>query len=160
MSNTFDNASNIILNDTLKKYELVDVRIGSSDRPRKFHLIDTAGGNQPFRTQYDMAIDGTQFVLAAGKGLGTYEFRLLEGPLEHCAGSSALDSQTSFLREYKKLKKAEDRQITVITRAKGSSTQYSVTFKGLINNVQVSAVKGESGERYLIIIVSATGVWS
>ena len=157
---TFDTAYNIILNDTLKKYELVDVRLGSSNSPRKFHLIDAAGGNQPFRTQYDMAIDGSQFVLAAGKGLGNYEFKLLEGPLTHCAGTTGTNSQTSFLREYKKLKKAADRQITVITRAKGSSTQYSVTFKGLINNVQVSATKGENGERYLIIVVSATGVWS
>lgn len=156
---TFNTSLNLITSDTVSKYELVDVRIGATNHPRKYRLIDSAGGNQPFRTQYDMAVDGSQFVLAAGKGLGTYEFKLLEGPFTSCGGQITNSSQSSFLKEYKQLKKAKDRQITVITRARGSSTQYSVTFKGLINNVQVGASRGENGEGYVIIVVSATGVW-
>ena len=159
MGKVFSAATTVLLKSAMTKGELVNVKLGASGSPRQYLLIDGAGGSQPFRTQYDMALDGSQFVLTAGKGIGTYEFKLLEGPVKDC-GSKVNTSKSSFVSDYKKMDDADSRRLTIVTKTDSSTTKNSLTFRGIINQVAINAARGEDGESYVIIIVSATGIWT
>lgn len=157
---TFASAVNILTKSSMKDGELVSVKLGSSSSPRQYLLVNGAGGTQPFRTQYDMALDGSQYVLTAGKGVGTYEFQLLEGPIHTCRGGGSATRYSSFISDYKGMKGADSRKLTIVTKTQSATTRNSITFVGLINQVNINAVRGEDGESYVLAVVSATGTWS
>ena len=134
----------------------VTVQLGETLTPKLYALVGPTGGAQPFRTQYDVAIDGTTYVLTAGKGVGTYQFTLLEGAFKDCAGGEVGES---FMADYKTLKGYKSRKIRLVT--KGTiNTNNSITFDGVVDNVLTSVnVDDSTGQTYTTIQVTATGVW-
>lgn len=138
----------------------VSVQLGPNLTPKMYALVGNTGGVQPFRTQYDVAVDGTTYVLTAGKGVGTYQFTLLEGAFKDCSARGSNTINDSFMADYKKLKGYRSRKIRLVTRGT-LSTSNSLTFFGIIDNVVTSVVVDEStGQSYTQITVTATGVWS
>lgn len=141
----------------LEKACPVTVQLGESLSPRLYALVGPTGGAQPFRTQYDVAVDGTTYVLTAGKGVGTYQLSLLEGAFKDCAGGTVGES---FMADYKKLQGYKSRKIRLVTRGT-TNTNNSMTFNGIIDNVLTSVnVDDSTGQTYTTIQVTATGIWS
>ena len=154
----------VIPQSSITKGQLVSVTVGRSGVVRQYLLINQAGGRQPFRTQYDIALDGTQYVLAADRGLGDYEFTMLDGVTE-CRSDIRNNyykhtNTASFIPAYKGMHTAQDRWIKIVTGDKNlGNGRNLLTFKGLVNMVTTTAVRGDNGESYLQINLSAVGIW-
>lgn len=158
----FGNRTNLLLNLGITGARLVKVSIGDKKKPLDCLLMDQAGGAQPFRTQYDVALDGTQYVLAAGKGRGSYELKLLEGPIKDCSGSGDKIADMSLHKLYNASisKNLAGRNIEITTGINPDSTDQCWVFKGVIDQLATYAQVTEDGERYIINTVSATGMWT
>ena len=164
MTKIFAQPQNIIIpSSTIAKSQLVSVTIGKNSAAKQYRLINQAGGRQPFRTQYDIALDGTQYVLAAGRGLGDYEFTMLDN-ITDCSTPNRdanITSNPSFIPEYKNMRTAQDRWLRIVTGADNSGNgRNTLIFKGLVNMVTATAARGDNGEAYLQINLSAVGIWS
>jgi len=137
----------------------VDVKLGAEARVRKYALVGATGGAQPFRTQYDVAVDGTAYALTAGKGVGAYQFTLLEGAIQDCDNNTVGDS---FMEDYKKLKGYRSRKLVIVTYGVSTrgTTETSMTFTGIIDNVLTTVLVDEqTGQSYTQIQITASGLW-
>lgn len=135
----------------------VSIAIGGG-RAQKMLLLGPDTVKQPFRTQFDVAIDGSEYVIAAGKGIGSYDFKVLEGPFT-CAEFATYQSILEKLDEFAKT--VDDRRITM-TLLNGNSQASKVTesvFKGIINNVTTTTTVYEGGEKVIVSNISALGSW-
>ena len=162
MASLFSKRGNFLLNLGITGAKLVKVSIGSEKKPLTCLLMDQAGGAQPFRTQYDVALDGTQYVLAAGKGRGSYELKLLEGPITDCSGATNKVEDMSLHTLYNSSisKNLAGRQIEITTGINPDTTNKCWVFKGVIDQLATYAQVTEDGERYIINTISATGMWT
>ena len=137
----------------------VDVKLGDASRVRLYALVGATGGAQPFRTQYDVAVDGTAYALTAGKGVGTYQFMLLEGAFQDCDNNTVGDS---FMEDYKKLKGYRSRKLVIVTKGTAGlrTTSASMKFTGVIDNVLTTVLVDEqTGQSYTQIQITASGLW-
>ena len=161
MNKVFANPTNILTGELAgKRFKLVTVAIGKNTSPFKCLLMDQAGGAQPFRTQYDIALDGTQYVLAAGKGRGNYELKLLEGPINTCSNAPDNIKDMSLHQIYKnQMDRLDGRKITIVTGSNPDNTRESWKFTGIIDQLATYAHVSESGERYIVNVITATGMW-
>ena len=142
---------------------IVEVRLfqGKAYQKLECFLLDQAGGGQPFRTQYDISLSGTEHVLAAGRGRGSYELRLLEGPFENCTTTTPAEEMTlSKFYHTTMINTFNGRRIEIVTGADvENSTANRWMFRGLIDNIATAAHVGEDGYRYILNIITATGLW-
>lgn len=138
--------------DNTTNHKKIEIKIGRTSAPRTMYLLERAGHNQPFRTQYDVALDGTTYLVGAGRGSSVYEFKVLDGPF--CAD----EKQTSILEELTEFDVLANRtlKITMPTGHKNSIK----TFTGVINEASTYHVQGDAGELYYISTVTASGVWA
>jgi len=154
----FDTIGSFLTAGPKGNLKLVKVAIGSKD-PLACLLMDQAGGSQPFRTQYDIALDGTQYVLAAGKGRGSYELKLLEGPISDCSGTGEVTTKTLHDLYASEMGRLSGRKITITTGVDLKSTKKCWVFEGLIDQLTTLAQVTNTGEKYIINVISATGMW-
>lgn len=139
-----------ILETTLpeNKRSNIDLRIGSTRISGC--LLHSLSGSQPYRTQYDVALDSTTYTLGAGKAVGEETFSFYEGPFI-CKN----DADTA-LWKLKNIDTLSERKI----RATIATGRGSIQFKGLLTNFDLALTDQLSdGGYYIIITVQAAGEW-
>jgi hypothetical protein len=114
-------------------------------------LMAQAQGEQPYRTQYDIALDGKPYIVGAGKALGVSSFVLLDGPF-------LCDSkEKSTLNTLKTMQKLADRKITITIPTAGGNTQ----FTGYVTKFTIELDDQLSpGSYYIWTGITAQGVWA
>lgn len=115
-------------------------------------LEERIGGTQPYRTQFDISIEGTINLLSAGPGLGTHSFTIFEGPFDpNCPNTNKCLSS-----EYAKMRNIKNRIIKIVYQ----HIPNAPTFSGIIHSLQsVQSVMGD-GNIVMTTSVEAMGVWS
>ena len=114
-------------------------------------LMAQAQGEQPYRTQHDVALDGKSYIVGAGKALGVSSFVLLDGPF-------LCDSQDkSTLNTLKTMQKLADRKIVITIPTAGGNAQ----FTGYITKFTIELDDQlAQGSYYIWTGITAHGVWS
>lgn len=133
---------------------IIKISIGGSN-PATMYLLDRAGTNQPFRTQYDMAIDGTAYLVGAGRGAGDYEFKVLDGPF--CTSEKKTEN-VSMLAKITEFDNISARTIKIVMPTGNSVSDK--TFSGVINSISTYHFRTDDGQLYYISSVGASGIWS
>lgn len=127
------------------------VRLSVGGKSLTMCLLTGLEGSQPYRTQFDVALDHTSYTLGAGKGLGSETFGLIDGPF-NC--SSDADVALQKLQDIQALK---DRNVTITLKHGRGSIQ----FKGLLNRFTFKLDDTlVDGSYYIITAVEAVGIWS
>ena len=130
----------------------VSIAIGGTD-PINALLIGPDVVEQPFRTQFDVSVDGSEYVIAAGKGVGTYNFKVLEGPFD----CNSTESNTTMLELFKRFSGALKNRRIVMTLM--SSERTTVVFSGVITSTATSTVVTDNGTRFIVSAITAMGSW-
>lgn len=128
-----------------------NVRLSVGGKNLTMCLLIGLEGSQPYRTQFDVALDHTSYTLGAGKGMGTETFALIDGPFE-CVSDADV-----ALQKLQDIQSLNERRVT-ITVKHGSG---NIRFKGLLNNFSFKLDDSMvDGAYYIVTAVSAVGVWS
>lgn len=138
-----------------KEAARIIITIGKSGEPFNLLLVDRTESTQPYRTQYDVALDGTTYVVGAGKGVGNFVFKVLDGPFQ-CPSDSQFASMTTNIGSYSRL---SDRQVK-ITVPDGLKGAHGKVFNGTLNSITNNNVIDENGAYYIISLVDVNGVWA
>ena len=137
------------------------IKIGN-DSPNKCLITAEAGGVQNFRTQYDIAVDGSEYLLTAGRGGGGFTFRVYEGPF--CAPDSGKNGFTHFADKYGKLDNYDSRKIEVVMSLEpgtnaAKSTKNAAKYRGIIIAATTMQTRMNDGSVTIITDVKAEGMW-
>lgn len=131
------------------------IKVGSG-APNQYLITGDAQGAQVFRTQHDVAVDGTQYMLTAGRGKGGFQFTIFEGPI--CNANA-----DTFASKYSKLDAYSDRTIEVTYSLEAGkntkSTNSSAVFSGVILSANTHQAVSETGVTIIITEVQAAGMW-
>lgn len=120
----------------------------------QYAMISEAGGSQPMRTQFDVAMDGkTIYTLSAGKGIGSYNMTLMDGPFI-CGGPA----DRSILDKYPS-GDLEGRKIVIVHSIYNTGQESKATFKGIINSLSTVVSETQGGQVIVATNVKATGMW-
>ena len=129
----------------------VTVKLNGQDFPCL--LTESIGGSQPYRTQFDIAIDGTISLVSAGPGIGTHSFTIFEGPFDpNCPTSNKMLST-----EYKNMRHLKNRVIKIAYRHVQGNVP---TFSGIIHGLKSVQSVDNDDNIIMITSVEALGVWS
>jgi hypothetical protein len=146
MERLFNNAGIFNVNDGERR-----VRLSVGGKSLTMCLLTGLEGSQPYRTQFDVALDHTSYTLGAGKGLGSETFGLIDGPFECIKDASVA------LQKLQEIQTLKERKVT-ITMKHGSG---SVHFEGLLNRFTFKLDDTlVDGSYYIVTAVEAVGVWS
>jgi hypothetical protein len=127
------------------------VRLEVGGKSLTMCLLTGLEGSQPYRTQFDVALDHTAYTLGAGKGLGSETFGLIDGPFE------CFTEADVALQKLQDIQSLKERKVT-ITLNHGSG---SIQFKGLLNRFTFKLDDSlVDGAYYIVTAVEAVGVWS
>ena len=129
------------------------VSIGINGRIANVLLLGPDAVQQPFRTQFDVAIDGSEYVVAAGKGIGSYTFNVLEGPF--C--ESLEKTQETILDRITGFGTSLQGRRMFMTLNNGRRT--GRTFNGVICNVTTAVDVSSDGARTIVSSITAAGSW-
>lgn len=152
----FKDAANTYIGNTGRTvYAWIQV---GTDKANRYLIIDNTEGVQLFRTQYDIAVDGTQYILTAGRGHGGFSFTVLEGPICNA------DDRETFASKYGDLDKYKTRTIKVVTsldhgEQATASTKNAAKFSGVIVSAETRHVIGENGATIITTTINAEGMW-
>lgn len=113
-------------------------------------LADNMGGIQPYRTQFNVTVNGDIHVLSAGKGLGTQEFTVFEGPFK-CG--AAIDCMADY---YDSIDDINERVIKIVYV---NATSKAPVFSGIINGMASTQSVNNDGTITMITKVGALGTW-
>lgn len=131
------------------------IQVGNS-APNRYLIYGEAQGAQVFRTQHDVAVDGTQYMLTAGRGKGGFQFTIFEGPI--CNANAE-----TFASKYSKLDSYAARTIEVTysldVGRDAKSTNNSAVFSGVILSANTHQSVAENGITLIVTEVSAEGMW-
>lgn len=111
----------------------------------------STGGDQPFRMYCDVTLDGNVRVLSGGRGLGTYQFQVFEGPFD-CTDGSTPRSALSHSA-------LDDVNARIIKATMPKRTPVPV-FTGIIQKLSTTMQVDNAGRITLTTTVHASGVWS
>ena len=129
----------------------VTVKLNGKDFPCL--LEQRIGGTQPYRTQFDISIDGTINLLSAGPGLGVHSFTIFEGPFDpNCPTTNKFLST-----EYENMRDIKNRIIKI---AYSHVSGHAPTFSGIINSMGSTQACDDDGNITMTTNVEALGVWS
>lgn len=148
--------SGFIYNSTLPKevVKLVVAKIGGRHY-EGYYVLPDMEGSQPFRTQYDIAVDGSIYALNAGKGLGSITFTLLEGPFRCTQNANPAYLLTNLMRT----NKLEDRRVEIIINYNAGVAKNVIKFVGYINNVTPQITETQNDSIIYYTTVDAEGTW-
>lgn len=150
MSSIFSKHS--VLTPTLQSSEN-SVMIRINDRIFGGLLTQSMGGRQSYRTQINMLLNGDIQILSAGKGIGSHEFTVFEGPFTDC-GEGTPECISSY---YESLTRLEERTIRIIYTDPGNK----LTFRGVIVAMtSTRTVDDQSGTIMMVTKVEALGTWA
>ena len=136
------------------------IKVGD-DPANRYLIINETRGLQIFRTQYDVAVDGTRYMLTAGRGRGGFTFTVLEGPLVNCDGSET----TTFASKYGDLDKYKKRTVDVVLGLEasdsntGKNTKNAAHFSGVITQAETSRAIGSGAEVLTQTTINSEGMW-
>lgn len=131
---------------TVKAY----IKLGGQDA-NQYKITGETEGKQIFRTQYDLAIDGTEYILTAGVGQGEYHFVIFEGPFD-CADAQG----PVFMSRLHELKDFERRSIDVDIPFNKSKHAF---FSGIIIGASFSQKMDKDGSYRVYTTVNTIGTW-
>lgn len=141
----------------IKDYDqnLLTIQVSSTGKVYTGMVIPNTEAKQPFRQQIDVALNGSTYMLAAGKGAGSYKFVVIDGPYLNCKNFP----KSTFL-QFIQTKNVEDRKITVIPSYTYAGTYKQGVFTGYITDVASTVTESEEDCITYYTTVTATGTWS
>lgn len=150
MSKLMPNATNLYLSGDDNLKNSISIHLGGSIFPCL--LDEQIGGGQPFRTQVDVTLDGSIYLLSAGQGIGNHTFTVFEGPFPADCGPS----MNCISEKYASLGTLESRMIKIAYTDQPSA----LTFTGVINNLTTFRRVEASGNIIIVTKVEALGIWA
>ena len=138
------------------------IQIGK-DPVNKYLVSLGAKGTQVFRTQYDVAVDGSQYVLTAGRGKGGIELTVFDGPIASCNFTNKA-APKAFSIKYSNLETYSSREITVTfklpSQSNAQTTEQSAEFSGVIVAAHTNQdVDPRTGVIVTTTQIAAEGMW-
>lgn len=135
--------------------KLVTIKIANKLYPG--YLIPDAEGSQPFRTQYDITVDGSIYALNGGKGVGDLQFVVMEGPFLCAPGGKIPELMSSKLLTSDKL---EDRKVEITVNYATTATCNRSKFVGYVDNLSLNIQEDKNTNSVVYrTIVDARGIW-
>ena len=141
--------------------DLIHAAINIGGLVNAYAIHGDTEGQQIFRTQHDIAIDGTEYILTAGAGQGAFNFTIFDGPFT-CPQDAPV---TALAARYDDMRSFVNRTIEVNIPLVGSpeganSTKLRAVFSGLITGIGTRQVNDPStGAYYILTTVQTTGMW-
>lgn len=128
------------------------IKLGADPDVNQYKISGQTEGQQIFRTQYDVAVDGTEYILTAGAGQGTYTFTIFEGPFD-CDQSQG----PVFAARLSRMDFFENRTIVVVIPF---GTTESAFFSGLIVGSTINQKMDNTHGSYTVMTqISTVGRW-
>lgn len=152
MKSFFGNKEGLVTPRKINKQPFVKLYIGSDTTKEYKAFMTQSTISQPYRTQYDITLDGTVYILDAGKGIGTYTFMVYEGPF-----GCPEEIESSLAKTINNAETLEDRKITAV-HYYSDGTKLQGTFTGYVSGVTVELVANENNLG-LTVQVEANGQW-
>lgn len=146
-SGLFNNGGSVLTADNSKPF--IALKIGEDGQLNSYALIRQASLEQNFRTSYNIALDGTLYVLDAGRGYGTYNFTVFDGPYLSCGNNNT--SEKTLLSTYLSMSSLDSRIVTLILNNKE-------TFKGVLDSIRVDTTD-KPGIPINTITLTVIGDW-
>ena len=136
--------------------QLVTIQLGDDDQFDAL-LMGHDTVSQPYRTQFDVAIDGSEYIIAAGKGIGEYEFSILDGPFT-CAD---FKDRSSILTKLQGFNNSVTNRTILMTlnNAGAAAGGSSHLFSGVVSKVTTTLRVMDDGTKAVISTVTAEGSW-